>query len=417
MNLRKIILPLLLSLAGVAGATLLLMSPPRTSGEGHEEGGAEEPRGPNRGRLLQDGDFTLELAISEADGPPEFRAWFTKAGRPVAASEVRLSVAVRRPDGVQERFSFAPKDGFVRGDREVAEPHSFDIEAQAEHAGVTHRWAFAAPEMRTTLDARTAENSGVRVARAAAAEMLASVEVYGRIGLDQDSVRRASSRFNGVVREFRKSVGDKVAAADVVARVENIQTLVVADVVSPGSGTVIARGVSVGDAVSEGVVLFSVADLGHVWLDLEIPRSELTRVRSGQAVSVRLQEGGEPASAQIAFVSPLMSADNQTASARVVLANVDGRWKPGAFVRASVAVDAFRVPVAVKESAVQTMDGRTVVFSRHGDVYQGRPVQLGRRSGGLVEVVKGLGAGETYVSEGSFLIKADIAKSGASHDH
>jgi cobalt-zinc-cadmium efflux system membrane fusion protein len=58
-----------------------------------------------------------------------------------------------------------------------------------------------------------------------------------------------------------------------------------------------------------------------------------------------------------------------------------------------------------------------VVFSRHGDVYQGRPVRLGRRSGEYVEVERGLAAGETYVTEGSYLIKADIAKAGASHDH
>ena len=57
------------------------------------------------------------------------------------------------------------------------------------------------------------------------------------------------------------------------------------------------------------------------------------------------------------------------------------------------------------------------MFSQHGEVYQARPLELGRRSGDRVEVLKGLSAGETYVSEGSFLIKADIGKSGASHDH
>ena len=71
----------------------------------------------------------------------------------------------------------------------------------------------------------------------------------------------------------------------------------------------------------------------------------------------------------------------------------------------------------MKESGLQTLFAFTVVFTQHGDVYQARPLELGRRSGGYVEVLKGLAAGEPYVTENSFLLKADIGKSGPSHDH
>ena len=80
-------------------------------------------------------------------------------------------------------------------------------------------------------------------------------------------------------------------------------------------------------------------------------------------------------------------------------------------------MEALAVPQLKSVSAVQTLFDFTVVFSQHGDVYQARPLTLGRRGGGFIEVLKGLTAGERYVVENSFLIKADIGKAGASHDH
>lgn len=417
MNLRKIIIPSLLSVAGVAGAALLLMSPPRSATDGHEEASAEEPRGPHRGRLLQDGDFTLELAIFEAGTPPEFRAWFSKAGRPVPPADVRLSVTLIRPDKVEESFSFTPRDDFARGDHPVAEPHSFDYVIVAEHAGKARRWSFAAPEMRTTIEAATAEKSGIRVGRSGPAELPEVIEVYGRVGLDLDGVRRVGARFSGTVLEARKSLGEAVAEGEVLARVENTQTLVSAEVRSPSAGAVIARGAAVGETVAEGALLYTVARLDRVWAELELPRDVAARIRPGQSALVRDQEGASATEVTVTSVSPLVTAESQTALAKAVLPNPEGRWRPGAFIKAAVTLRAVKAAVTVRADAVQTIDGRPVVFSRHGDVYQGRPVKLGRRSGEVVEVLEGLKAGETYVTEGSFLIKADIGKSGASHDH
>jgi cobalt-zinc-cadmium efflux system membrane fusion protein len=243
------------------------------------------------------------------------------------------------------------------------------------------------------------------------------LEVYGRVSLDLDGVRRATARFAGVVVEARKSLGDKVAAGEVVARVENSQTLVSAEVKAPGAGVVIARTAAAGEVVAEGAALYTIAGLDKVWVELEIPSKDLGRVKAGQAVVLHADDGREATKGVIASVSPLVSAENQTALARVVVLNPDGSWRPGGFVKGAVTLSSSRAPVTVKASALQTLFSFTVVFSQHGDVYQARPLELGRRSGDRVEVLKGLAAGETYVSEGSFLIKADIGKTGASHDH
>ena len=421
MNSKKILLPSLILLAGLAASIWLYQGSHAHDDHGHDDHdvGAEaaEAKGPHRGRLLSDGDFTLELAIFEAGVPPEFRAWFTKAGKPVSPADVKLSVTLIRPGKVEDRFTFATEGEFARGDHEVVEPHSFDYVIVAEHAGVAHKWAFEAPEMQTVIAAAAAAKAGVKVEQAAPAELDDTVEVYGRVALDLDGVRRATARFAGVVVEARKALGDKVAAGEVVARIENSQTLVTAEVKAPGAGVVIARSAAAGEAVSEGAALYTIAGLDNVWVELEIPRKDLARVKAGQSVVLYADDGAEAAKGVVASVSPLISAETQTAIARVVVPNPDGRWRPGGFVKGAVTLASSRALVTVRTSAIQTLFSFTVVFSQHGDLYQARPLELGRRSGDRVEVLKGLAAGETYVSEGSFLIKADIGKSAASHDH
>lgn len=421
MNRRNNILPSLILLAGLAASAWLFQGTHAhdAHGHGHGDEAAEVPeaKGPHRGRLLSDGDFTLELAIFEAGVPPEFRAWYTKAGKPVPPADVKLSVTLIRPGKVEDLFTFAPEGDFARGNHEVVEPHSFDYVIVAEHAGVAHKWTFEAPEMQTVITAAAAEKAGVKVEKAAAAELDETLEVYGRVTLDLDGVRRATARFSGVVVEARKALGDKVSAGEVVARVENSQTLVTAEVKASGAGVVIARTAAVGEAVAEGAALYTIAALEKVWIELEIPRKDLGRVKAGQPVVLHADDGTEAARGVIASVSPLVSAETQSAVARVVVPNPDGRWRPGVFVKGTVTVASSPAPVTVKASAVQTLFSFTVVFSQHGDLYQARPLELGRRSGDRVEVLKGLSDGETYVSEGSFLIKADIGKSAASHDH
>ena len=75
------------------------------------------------------------------------------------------------------------------------------------------------------------------------------------------------------------------------------------------------------------------------------------------------------------------------------------------------------VPLAVRASALQRFRDFTVVFARVGDTYEVRMLELGRSDGAYVEVLGGLKPGTEYVTAQSYLIKADIEKSGASHDH
>ena len=75
------------------------------------------------------------------------------------------------------------------------------------------------------------------------------------------------------------------------------------------------------------------------------------------------------------------------------------------------------MPLAVRESGLQAFRDFTVVYARVDDTYEVRMLDLGRSDGEYIEVLGGLEPGTTYVTENSYLVKADIEKSGASHDH
>lgn len=420
----KLPISILAILALGAGAAYFIRNKsPAAPAGGHDAHGhgahaeAEVEKGPHGGRLLSDGDFSIELAIFEKGVPPEFRAWFTKAGKPVAPADVKLTVDLKRPGGVTDTFAFKPEGDYLHGSAEVSEPHSFDYSIFAEHAGRSHLWEFAAPEMQVKIAAEAAQRAGVVAEAAGPATMTETLSVYGQVKLNANRIGRAIPRFGGIVREARKAIGDTVAAGDVVAIVEANQSLVSLEVKAPVAGVIIDRDVNAGETVTDGATLYLIADLADVWVDLNVPKRDHERVKLGQTAIIEADDGGMPVKGTITWIAPTASTEAQTLAARIVVPNSDHRWHAGLFVKAEIVLAETTVPVAVKASAIQALFDFTVVFSQHGETYQARPLELGRRGGGFVEVLKGLKAGEHYVTKNSFLIKADIGKAGASHDH
>ncbi len=424
MNRTNVILLILVLAAGAAGAFLLTRHAPAANHDDHSDHGHgdeaahadEAPRGPHGGLLFTDDNFALELAIHEVGTAPEFRAWFTRDGQPIAPEDVQLNVKLTRPGGQIDEHSFSAAGEFALGAKPVEEPHSFTYAITATHDGRTHRWEHHAPEMQITLPADVAERAGLRVEIAGPTTLPETLTAYGQVKLDANRVARITPRFAGVLLEMRKSLGETVAAGEVVAVVEANESLARFDVTAPHDGVVVERAATAGETVEAGAALYTTADVSEVWIDLAVPRSDLHRLRVGQPVTVLAPDNVETV-LPLAWISPLGSVETQTLTARVVAPNPDGRWHPGLFVTAEITVDSHEVPVAVKASALQTVFDFDVVFSQHGDVYQARPLELGRRSGDWVEVRDGLHAGERYVTANSFLLKADIGKSGAAHDH
>jgi cobalt-zinc-cadmium efflux system membrane fusion protein len=375
----------------------------------------EAPRGPNGGRLLTDGDFALELAIFEAGVPPEFHAWATQGGRPIAPREVELTVELARLGGAVDRIGFAPSGELLRGDAIVREPHSFDVSITAVHAGQTHRWAYESYEGRTTIAPDVAAAAGIETAIAGPGVIAETLVLYGVVNPDITRVREVRARFPGVIRSVSRQIGDTVRAGETLATIESNESLQTYTVSAPIAGVVTARHAEPGEQTDTGD-LFEIADFSSVWAEFNVFPRDRARVRQGQSVAVTA-EGGVEDSGTIGYLSPVGDRASQSLAARVVLDNADGRWTPGQFVEGGVTLVETSVALAVPLAALQTFRDFDVVFARVGDTYEVRMLTLGRRDAAHVEVLDGLAPGTVYVAANSYLVKADIEKAGASHDH
>ena len=100
-----------------------------------------------------------------------------------------------------------------------------------------------------------------------------------------------------------------------------------------------------------------------------------------------------------------------------MLSNNDGDILPGAFVTGEIVIEEANAKVAIKKEALQSFRDWKVVFVKVGNIYEARPLTLGKHDDKWIEVLEGLSPGDEYVVNNSFLVKADILKSGASHDH
>jgi len=190
---------------------------------------------------------------------------------------------------------------------------------------------------------------------------------------------------------------------------------------APFAGTVIGKHIVLGEKLTGEDDVFTIADMGTVWVDLDIYQKDLPFIRKGLSVEIRVGPGVDDAKGMIAYVSPLVDAQTRTGRARIVLPNPKGQYRPGLFVTADVELGEIHIAVLVPRGAVQDLAGETVVFLPDAEGFRGQIVTVGRSSRTHVEIVTGLHAGDKYVVKGAFKLKAEIKTSGldphAGHGH
>ena len=379
----------------------------------HAEG--EDEHGPNGGRLLKDGDFAIEVAIVESGIPPEFRIHAYRNGKLLAPDSVSVAIELGRLGGVREPFSFVPEGDYLRAIGVVREPHSFKVDISATHAGNDYDWSYESYEGRTQIPERVALASGIETETAGPHRIFETVELTGVVQADPARISRVRARFAGIATKVVHDTGDHVKRGDTLGLVETNESLQSIPVEAPISGLVVSRNIQVGQVTADEP-LFVIVDLEKVWVQLDVFGRDLGAIRAGQQVKV-LSLDGTGFDGTIDYVSPLVAHASQSVRARIPLDNSDGALRAGQFVRARVTVAEAEAPLAIRRSGLQTFRDFDVVYAKVGETYEMRMLKLGRQDEVFVEVLDGLVAGETYVVRNSYLVKADIEKSGATHDH
>lgn len=509
MNVKNIIMITAVIIAGLVAALFIT----RTDKPSVEDAGnAEEKtvRGPHGGRLLSDGDFKIEVTIYEKGVPPQFRVYAYNKESKVNPEEVNMTIELQRLGGRVDKILFRKEGDYLRGDKVVEEPHSFDVKIFAGYREKKFKWEYSQLEGRVEMVPEVAAAAGIEIKTAGPASIRTTLELPGEIVLNKNKVAHIVPRLSGVVTEVRKNLGDKVRRGEVIAVIDSRElaeakreyiesvhrlhfaqssfvreeglwkkkispeedylaskhnleeaeiskqvalqklvslgissgdikalsvepegaviqhevrvpfsnkTLTRYEIRAPLDGVVIEKNISLGEAIKEDFDMFVVADLSTVWGEITVYTKDLGTVRVGQRVNVEAAAVGLKSTGKVSYIGPLVGKQTRSAKAHVDIPNPKGDWRPGLFVTVDVVREEKKAPVAVSVEAIQTFREWSVVFVRYGNLFEARPLELGRSDGQHVEILSGLTPGEKYASRNSFVIKAEIGKAGATHDH
>jgi cobalt-zinc-cadmium efflux system membrane fusion protein len=186
---------------------------------------------------------------------------------------------------------------------------------------------------------------------------------------------------------------------------------------APLAGMVIERPAVAGMAVDGTQSLLTIADLDQVWIEAAVPNDSLAQVTPGMPATVTAAALAEPLHGTVSFIGPVLGQATRMATARITLANPGLRLRPGMLATVDLLGQPADAAVTVAADAVQTVHERSVVFVRTAAGFEPRTVVTGRTDGRRTAIVKGLAAGTLYAAAGSYLLKADLGKSEAEHDH
>lgn len=354
-----------------------------------------------------------------------------RGGRPVA--DVAADKAP--PDGTKVRLKKAETARLAGLETAVAErrPGGARLEALASITYDATRWAQV--NARTAGVVRSVKADVGAVVKVGAT--LAVIDSAG-VGAERSRLQAASSRVAIAETNFKReqalqqqglSAETSLLAAQqelAAARAEQVAASAALGVVGPsagGSGYVVTapiagvvtqRNLTIGHMVSpDDEVLFEIVDTSTMRAEIEVPETELRRVRVGQEVEITAEAlPGLAFQGAIDYLAPEVSRQTRTVKARATLANPGGLLRANMFGRARIALAGTEESVLVPAMAVQHVDDVALIFvALAAGEYEARRVQLGGREGDRLEVLRGVAAGEAVVTTGSFLLKTETLKS------
>lgn len=383
----------------------------------HEEATHDFERGPHQGRFLQTEDFQVEVTIFESEGiSPRFRIYFYDNQVPITPSKVEFQMEIARINRI-EYIPFIEQANYLESTIEAKEPHSFRVKIIATYKDKTYEWSYESYEGRVELTSEAIKANSIKIEIAQAALLEIKLNVMGKILPNEEATVHISPRFPGIVKGVYKKLGDHVRKGETLAVIESNESLQNYEIKSEIEGMIIKKEINLGMVLSGQETIFLISDLQTVWADFNIYRHDLSKIKIGDPIGVKSLDGDLHEFSSISYISSIGHESTQSVIVRAVLSNPNELWKPGLFISGEITVDSVSVPVAIKDSALQTFRDWNVVFVNDGNVFEVVPVQLGRRNKQWIEVTSGLVPGDHYVSENSFILKADLEKSGAIHEH
>lgn len=412
MKLRKLFTLIAFAHIGISLSAISNLAVAESAKEIAQE---EVEKGPNNGRVLRQGDLAIELAIYETDTPPEFRVYASYAGQRISAEDIEVNVKLTRlGDGIDD-IDFYVEGNYLRGDMVIYEPHSFLVSLTANYQGKTYEWSYDNYEGRTKIDDSLAKAMDIKTDFVSSKKLNARLKVYGQLVLPPNAVRNISARYPGEITSVDVILGQAVKKGQTLFTIQSSESLQSYQVKSPIDGLITFQDIGVGEQ-SRDKKLVAITDTSQLIAELNVYPEDQNKKLLDAPVDIQVPGHDKTISTKI-FDSLYAVNGSQAKVYRAIVNNNDGFYSPGQFITAQILFDSFTVERAVKEESLQAFRDFTVVYGKFGDQYEVRMLELGRKAEGWVEVLNGIPSGTEYVTLNSYIIKADIEKSGASHDH
>jgi cobalt-zinc-cadmium efflux system membrane fusion protein len=386
----------------------------KPAAKGGHAHGSEEKEGP-KGVVQMTADRVSAAKIEVAAAAKGVLARRVSVPGVIAADSDKVANVAARVVGTTAELNKRLGDQVTKGEtiaildsREVAEAKSELLSALVNQ------------ELQATLFEREQSLWDKKIS--AEQQYLKARNVNAEAGLRVDLARRklaALGVLDGEVTTLTRSAARRSVAAEAEASARSgLQRY---ELRAPISGRIVERRVDLGAPVGgEGQekVVYVIADLSSVWVELAIPTGDLSQIREGQSVKVTTSgDMPQAGSGRIVFISPMLNQETRSARVIASLDNKDFAWRPGTFVTAAVTIEEQQVDIRVPRSALQTIGADQVVFVRTAAGFEKRDVVLGKGDDAFVEVVFGLDPDEPIAVANSFILKAELGKAEAEHSH
>ena len=395
----------------------------------------------------------LGIAVAGAGGGYWYaaRRMHAETATPVAAPQAKPETAT--PSGRRVLYWHDPMVPGTKFDKPGKSPF-MNMELAPVYADES---AGVADNGTVTILPRTAQNLGIRTAEVTESRMPMGITVTGAVSVDERSLSAVQARVNGYIEKLHvraqyDTVARGQALADIYspewlaaqeeylalrrstqpdvhaiaqaargrllllgvpeAQVQRIEQSGKAEprvtLHAPDAGVMWEINVRDGMAVNSGMPLYRLANLGSVWIHAEVPETDAALVRPGAAVTIRTAALPDAIyKGAVAALLPDVNAATRTLKARIALANPGGRLKPGMFVTVTLG-DASKAMLTVpSEAVISTGKRNVVIIAEDGGKFRPIDVETGRDSGGMIEIRKGLMAGQKVVASGQFLIDSE----------
>ncbi len=385
------------------------------SSDNHDHHEAEEQhqyvKGSHGGKVLTKDAIEVEFAIAHDETTPHFRIWVSQQAKPVENATLQLTL--KRLGEAPLQVAFHKKDYYWQGDIAADEPHSYDLELSLTLNNKSYHWDWSSYENRVEIHDDMAAKNGLTFVEAQPGIIKQKLRVFGRLQASPDNTADIKARFPGIVQSVSVNIGDQVKQGQILATIESNESLQNYDLKSPIDGMLQHRMVNVGEVTGKQS-LFKLLNNTALWAELKVFHNQRKQVKQNQPVE--LLDDEQVILSNIHHIIP-GPANEPYLLARVKFDNSDLQHTPGDLVSADIIVAKEEVSLRVENKALHQLNGKTVIFIKEGEHYEPRQVVVARSDSHYTEIIAGLNSGATYVLDNSYLIKADIEKSGAGHAH